>query len=668
MKKIISIIVLSLSITTSFTQTPAWQWIKSGGSSGASSNSFEESCEKICTDAHGNIYGISYLFDPFIVVDTIQKPQGFGYEDFCVFSYSCDGSFRWVRFFGSPYSDRIGGITVDNIGNVFVTGIVNVGNYGDAYFGDTLIPQTTYQMNKSTFIAKLDSTGHTVWLNLPDITFDYIPKIIRDIEKDNQGNLLVLVKFLGATSWDSIPVPNKGWYIAKFDKNNGNLLGLTPLEYKPTDKGFTGPFFSIDNDNSIYMMSEVPDTVILGNDTITTNYSVSPTVYKTLLVKFSSIGNKIWHTVVSGTSGSTTDYWKVIWGKPLIVGNYVYIGGEIQSYPGANFFGVSINNPVIYAPYKKTKIIARFNKFNGNFVSVNNLKNKEYLPPNYPLALKDSCIISGSSGALVVINQNDTIKPYTSILGRSYPFIVEIDTALTHFNWGVATVGKGQPKIDAITVDNNGNIYVAGNMNDSLYNSFGVGIPPAAGGTDFFIAKVATTNTNCGCDYVAPQAQLIGFNNNIITVKGNITNTADSLYWYWGDGDKTLYSALNTNISHTYQSSGPYTICLRAWNDCGQDEDCLSNLYSGVKNELEISNQELVIYPNPFNNNIIIEFTEIPENSEVKLYDLMGKQILKSKIDETKTILNTSVLENGIYLLKVVTDEGDVFIGKVVKQ
>ncbi|MCD4681627.1 MAG: hypothetical protein K8S00_14705, partial [Bacteroidales bacterium] len=405
MKKTLIITIISIIALTTSAQTPYWQWIKSGGSIGSSS-SWKESCADIGTDAHGNVYGISYIFNTGIVVDTIVKPQGFGYEDFCVFSYACDGSFRWVKFFGSCLRDKVGGLAVDSEGNVYVSGSVATGMYGDGYFGDTIVPQSTDQRVEESAIIKLDSTGHTVWLNLPDLPFDYnIPKGIKDVELDNQGNLNVLVKILGATTWDSIPVPGKGWYIAKFDKDNGDLFELVQLQFK---NNYDYNFFSLDTDNNIYMMSEVADTIILGNDTIFYN----DTIYQFLLIKFSPFGNKIWHTEIEGEFN--TDNFKFIWGKPLIEGDYLYIGGQTQSFPGSNFFGVPIINPIAASPGKRTKIFARFNKNTGDFVSVINLQNRSNIFETPVTSYNNKIIASGVGGELVIMNQSDTIKPYTS--------------------------------------------------------------------------------------------------------------------------------------------------------------------------------------------------------------------------------------------------------------
>jgi len=180
------------------------------------------------------------------------------------------------------------------------------------------------------------------------------------------------------------------------------------------------------------------------------------------------------------------------------------------------------------------------------------------------------------------------------------------------------------------------------------------------------IAKVALTNDSCGCAYAVPDAQLISFVNNVLTVKGNVTNTADSLLWYWGDGSSTLYSTPNTNIMHTYQNAGTYTIYLRAWNICGLMEDSLVNITSGI-NTLTNTNFSMTYYPNPFTQTLTIEFDKPMKNAEIYLFDLVGKEVLHKELSGEKTIFNTSSIQNGIYIMKVVSGDGDLFVGKVVK-
>jgi hypothetical protein len=346
----------------------------------------------------------------------------------------------------------------------------------------------------------------------------------------------------------------------------------------------------------------------------------------------------------------------------------VYSCGVIQQQPGANLFGVPIVNNYIN-PLLNTNYIARFHKNTGAFVSVKNLQNTSG-SQFFALGKSANGIIGSGRGPMIVINQNDTIKPIPTQYANN-PFIVEIDTALTHFNWGAATRSKGNTTPHTMTVDLNGNIYMGGTYTDSLYNSFGQGIPAIGGNTDFFIAKVATTNTNCGCTPADPKPQMISLFEKVLTVQGTTTIGADSLEWFWGDGTSTPYLQPGTTVSHTYQQGGNYTVCLRAWNICGVSDSCFQVLNVGV-NELVIQNPELVIYPNPLGDALNIELPENMTDAQIALYDLVGKQVLNMNVTgnhQPQTLtLDTSTLEPGIYVIHLVSKHGGRFVGKVVRK
>jgi len=82
----------------------------------------------------------------------------------------------------------------------------------------------------------------------------------------------------------------------------------------------------------------------------------------------------------------------------------------------------------------------------------------------------------------------------------------------------------------------------------------------------------------------------------------------------------------------------------------------------------ESKSQEIKIYPNPFNNHLTLELQESIEDAEVFLYDIVGKQIMRTKISGLKARLNTSGLEKGIYLVKLVHGKEKFVVGKVVRE
>jgi len=69
------------------------------------------------------------------------------------------------------------------------------------------------------------------------------------------------------------------------------------------------------------------------------------------------------------------------------------------------------------------------------------------------------------------------------------------------------------------------------------------------------------------------------------------------------------------------------------------------------------------VYPNPFNNSLHIESTTAFKIME--LYDVLGKQIISKNFENQ---LDTSKLAKGMYLLRLITEDGEVLVKKVVKE
>jgi hypothetical protein len=68
------------------------------------------------------------------------------------------------------------------------------------------------------------------------------------------------------------------------------------------------------------------------------------------------------------------------------------------------------------------------------------------------------------------------------------------------------------------------------------------------------------------------------------------------------------------------------------------------------------------LYPNPVKDILNIDILDNTISS-IKVYDLQGKLIL----EDTNTTINVNHLSNGIYIVKVVTEEGE-FTKKFIKE
>lgn len=81
---------------------------------------------------------------------------------------------------------------------------------------------------------------------------------------------------------------------------------------------------------------------------------------------------------------------------------------------------------------------------------------------------------------------------------------------------------------------------------------------------------------------------------------------------------------------------------------------CGSEVFVGI-HESENVNQTLFIYPNPAKENIIIELQGLHnvQNNLISIYNIQGQMILQRTLQQEKTELDISGLANGLYILKL---------------
>ncbi|MEN8116566.1 MAG: T9SS type A sorting domain-containing protein [Bacteroidota bacterium] len=90
---------------------------------------------------------------------------------------------------------------------------------------------------------------------------------------------------------------------------------------------------------------------------------------------------------------------------------------------------------------------------------------------------------------------------------------------------------------------------------------------------------------------------------------------------------------------------------VRDWREANNAE------LPGEGNNLSISPEELLVYPNPVINNCTVEIPQETEMNkhEVRLIDLSGKILIQKKSNHTQFKLNLGNLNPGLYLLNITT-------------
>jgi hypothetical protein len=125
------------------------------------------------------------------------------------------------------------------------------------------------------------------------------------------------------------------------------------------------------------------------------------------------------------------------------------------------------------------------------------------------------------------------------------------------------------------------------------------------------------------------------------------------------NSDKLYYNTDNIDSAYSWiPSSIKGTLMIRPI--VGNWKDALSTVKSN-----SLNSQDIQIFPNPTSGILNIVIPENKMNNKIMLFDLTGK-MLKNEEISTSTI-NINELHPGIYLLRVVTGNGNIYNAKVVK-
>jgi hypothetical protein len=160
-----------------------------------------------------------------------------------------------------------------------------------------------------------------------------------------------------------------------------------------------------------------------------------------------------------------------------------------------------------------------------------------------------------------------------------------------------------------------------------------------------------TKDTTCYCEfYPYPSVDGFIYTDSGLTVSFIDTSVeATNWRWYFGDGD----SANIQNPIHHYQSSGTYQVCLFSSSICGIDSICQFVTVTGLGVESEITDNSIVVFPNPANTSINIKFPS-RSNYEIKLLDVTGRIILHTiSHSDIQSFVLPEECKAGIYAVNV---------------
>ena len=191
--------------------------------------------------------------------------------------------FQWVNSYGDHTSDYSASTTVDQNGNVYITGYATHGTVIGTYSIE----------NRGIYVAKFDSGGQFLWAKESDGAFDTQSS---GIACDSQNNVIVTGYYSSGISFEDIQLPSAiqpRMFLVKYD-TDGNLqwaksFGSTGL----TKRTFTNSL-TVDNEGMIYVTGAFNRFLIFDDIILESKNSANSTHFDIFLAKIDGNGNAVW--------------------------------------------------------------------------------------------------------------------------------------------------------------------------------------------------------------------------------------------------------------------------------------------------------------------------------------------------------------------------------------
>jgi len=638
-----------------------WRYGKRGGSADPTSiagHPPDEDVFDMATDNNGNVYVLASVMQTSLNVDG-HALTGYGYHDVLIYSFKCDGTFRWVKLIGAAGDDLPYTLSVDKLGGVYVTFLSNIDYSPHASAeigGDTTLLYT----DKSFFMVKYDTAGHYKWLLAPQAdtvsSFSYSRTGTIDMNVDSAGNVSWLAALAPGAYANGAFIATGGLYILKYS-SAGIFQNAIKIQIANDDRGIglngmrmqTNP-----RDGKIYISGEYEDNggfLVLGTDTLKHGMYISC---------FDRSGTFLWEKEDTLKASVGVGFS----GRPVIDGDgNIYAGGRT---PGNNdyFNGYSFAK----SGMNGSAFIVKLDSNGNNIWMHDTYSNTLAMGGGVALRNNGEVILAGSyTGLFKWVGTEDSLylapnvgmyiylARFNAMTGK----LIGMDTIATSYGDILScATNNSQGEKTSILSDGKDNVYVAGSFGYDLIVN-GTTLYNAGGETDFFVAKYGFDN--CGCSS-APAAAFSESNSHF---KADFTysgTAADSLRWDFGDGG----TATGTNPSHTYADSGNYTVCVTIHAACGDDLQCQDIHVAGPISVATIrAGNGINVYPNPVSGSLYVAHAT---GAALRLFNIMGQEVYSGITTTDKQQIDMSRLAAGSYLLQLTDSRGNRTMVTVIKQ
>jgi len=603
-------------------------------------------------------FGASVFFNPPSSLQLTSQGQ----SDIFTLKLDVNGATVWCSQSGWTGIDIAGGITLNSLGDVFITGSIKA-----------IIAPADYLI----FIEKMNSlTGVSMnALSAPTNVNSYQSRGM-DIASDNTGNVYVTGYFSNSMTLSSQTVTVNGVYDAFIAKFNSSVVcqWIKSIGGNLDDRGK-----SITVTNSGHVISA---GYFISSNAVDFNPNSNGTDY------MSSNGNADAYISILDSNGGYIDAFSFgsLMGEEIMsvqeLGGYVYVSGKTTSSSTNIDFDATAG---VYNLNNISAFVAKY-EYNGALKWVKPLTTTAQIYPdidaNSLSVLANGEIYIGGQfyhqvdfgGGLSghLLNAGNTSATPDIFIWKLEPCVFNTLSIINQIACDSFVYNNTNYNVSDVYIFNYTNIYGCDSIirlnltvNNSSSNTVNL-----SSCTPITVNTLTYTSTglytqlltnSIGCDSVLTiDVYIIPPPNTSTIINGNyiISLASDAFITYkWIDcnnGNAIIAGA--TSQSYQPVISGSYAVIVTN-TLCGVSDTslCVNHTITSVYENLEMNN--INVYPNPANTIVTVSNTKA--GSTLSIVDVTGKVVFQTQITNSTTELNVSELVSGIYFIQL-TEKGSV--------
>ena len=592
-----------------------------------------------------------------------------GQTDVFIMKINAAGNFEWAKSIGGTGFDFGTDISVDQSGNIYLTGQFSNTVDFDPGAG---VENATANSSSNVYFLKLDATGNFVWVNIYEGFFSFGGG--QHIVIDDNGDLYTAGGFSSTADFD----PGTGTF--NLSSSGGNDIFVSKLSASGNfiwAKNIGGASsesiksFEIDGNNNLYLAGKFSGTADFDPG-IGTSDLISSGGDDIFVAKLDANGDYVWAKNMGGTDDEEAISLSVDSdGSVFTTGSFF---GTADFDPGTG------TNNLTSSGFQDV-FISKLD-VNGDFAWAMSIGGSSTdIGMGISVDLFGSLYVTGDFNDTVDFDPGNGVNELATN-GSPDVFVLKLSCSTTFGTETVTTCDSYVFNGTTYTSNNNTATDTLINVNgcDSIV-SLDLTILNTTSGLDtrtecnsftwldgitYTSSNSSTTFTltnSVGCDSILQlDLTIIELDNSTSIAGSTITSNASAASYQWIDCSTNSAIAGETNASFTPAQNGNYSVIVSN-GSCVDTSTCVSVTSVGI-NDHYLSKNIYTLYPNPTSGDVRISNFQASID-HISILDLTGKTIIS--FEPSSEWIDLSQFDKGIYFVQI--QQGDkLMVQMLVKE